>query len=207
MKSFRALLVAASLLSSSIGAAAAPLSLNQFDGTESLIDFNALPGASGNGPVTFQGVTFTAQSNKWMVQPAGGSIIGTSGGAFNTDSYADNADLTLTFETSISRFGMNFGTSTGLTFLSAIVTAYEANGAVVESLTLQLFDNSFVGFDFNAFVSKIVIDRIDRRDQYTFIDDVRFVSNDIAEELPEPGSIVLICVGALAGVLARRRRN
>lgn len=203
MKSFRTLFAAAVLVTTSIGAIAAPLNLAQFSGSESLIDFNSEASGGLGGVVTYQGVTFTAQSGAWMIQPSGGSVLGTTGAALNTNSNVGNGGLTLNFGAGISRFGMNFGSCSTCGPLGAVVTAYDANDFVVESLSIPSFNNSFVGFDFDALVSKIVIGRTDATSYFTFIDDVRFATN----EVPEPGSIALIGFAALAGALARRRRK
>jgi hypothetical protein len=204
MKTFRTLLATALLASVSMAAQATPLSLINFSGTESIINFNAEPAGAIAGPVTYQGVTFAAQSGALMIQSSGGSILGTSGAALNTNSNVGNGDLTLTFATGISRFGANFGTCNGCTTLSATVTAYDVNNLVVEAMSFPSFANAFVGFDFASSVSKIVIDRTDSSGYFTFIDDVRFKEGG---QVPEPGSLALIGMGALAVAMARRRRK
>lgn len=204
MKTLSTLLATALLATASLAAQATPLSLINFDGTESIITFNAEPSGNITGPVTYQGVTFTAQAGGFMIQSTGGSVIGTTGAALNTNSANGDMDMTLSFATGISRFGMNFGTCDGCNTLSATVTAYDASNLIVESISLSSFQNSFVGFDFASSVSKIVIDRTDTLSNFTFIDDVRFKEGG---QVPEPASLALIGMGALAVALARRRKN
>ncbi|MFL6656959.1 MAG: PEP-CTERM sorting domain-containing protein [Massilia sp.] len=203
MKTFSTLLVAL-LATVSLSAQAVPLSLANFSGTESIINFNAEAAGSISGPVTYQGVTFVAQSGGFSIQSSAGSLLGTTGAALNTNSGANTGDLTLNFATGISRFGANFGTCNSCATLSATVTAYDASNLVVESMSFPSFANTFVGFDFASSVSKIVIDRTDSTSFFTFIDDVRFKEGG---QVPEPGSLALIGMGALAVAMARRRRK
>lgn len=203
MQFLRTLLVSTVLASATLAANASTIGLGSFTGSESIIDFNSATIGSATGAYTTQGVTFTTSSNSYMIQSCGGGcILGTTGAALNT-SGAGN-DLTVLFSTGISRFGMNFGTSSTGGPLSAIVTAYDSTGGIVESVSFPSFGNAFLGFDFASAVSRVVIDRTDSTGYFTFIDDVRFVEGG---SVPEPGSLALLGAVALAGALTRRRKT
>lgn len=202
MPSIKGHFLAAVLATVAFGANANPLTLGDFTGSESLIDFDSVAFGQFTGDYTAQGVTVSAEAGKYMFQQSGGSLLGTSGSAFNTDSVAGNADVTLLFGTAISRFGVNFGTFTGP--LSATVTAYDAADNVVESAVFDSFGHTFVGFDFASSVSKVVIDRTDNEGFFTFVDDIRFVN---AAAVPEPGSLALLGLAGVAAAAVRRRRH
>ncbi len=205
MKIFCTLLATALLAAAPVVAQATPLNLIDFEGTESIMTFDDGPSGPITGPLTYQGVTFTAESGHLLRQLYGGSVIGTTGIALNTINGPGNADMTLNFATGISRFGMNFGTC-DTCHLSATITAYDASNLIVESMNLPSVTNSFVGFDFSSSVSKIFIDRTDADaiGYFTFIDDVRFKEGG---QVPEPASLALLSIGALVIALARRRHK
>ena len=204
MKILRSFTSFAALLAVSLTAHATVLTLGDFNGSETLIDFdNEAPGVY-DGPFTSGGLTIN--SPIYGINPDTGSLIGTSGQAFNNYDAGDgDLDITLVFDTAISRFGMNFGTCEGCAILSANVTAYDALGAIVEALSFTDFSNSFVGFDFATAVSMIVIDRLDADGSFTFIDDIR-IGGD-SNPVPEPGSLALIGLASLGGLLARRTQT
>lgn len=204
MKTLRHLFVAAVLATGAISAQATVIPLSAFSGSENLINFNSQAPGTISGPFTTQGVTFVAQSGQIMFQSSGGSVIGTTGAALNTSNTTANSDLTLNFATGISRVGFNFGTCSSCGPLSANVIAYDSANNVVESLAFPSLHNSFVGFDFATSVSKVVIDRTDATTFFTFIDDVRFINGG---SVPEPSSVALMAIAALAAAFAARRRN
>ncbi len=209
MNRLRKLIATALLTTCALNTNASIVDLSAFDGSESLIDFNSEATGSFSGSFSTQGVTFQPEfqsgSDSYMLQSGGGSLIGSSGTALNTvGSSIGFNDLTLLFNNSISKFGMRFGTGTGIGPLSATVSAYDNNGIFIESTTLASFDNAFVGFDFSSSASKIVIDRTDSTGYFTFIDDVRFVKS---VETPEPSSLGIFGAAVLALALARRRKK
>lgn len=173
-------------------AVAVPIGLGDFDGTETLVDFNAEPIGNFPGSFTAPGITVTPESGSWSIQPFGGTIIGTTGAAFNTASGVGNADVTIHFDAPVSRFGVVFG-GAGTT-LSAVVSAFDGSGMFVESQSFPSFHNTFVGFQFSSAVSWILIDRTDDLAWFTFVDDIRYVG---AESVPEPSLLALLATGLL----------
>lgn len=193
-----------SLIIASIDARSAVIPLANFDGSESIVDFNAVsPGVYGGAYVT-SGVSFEAESGSYIFQNTGW-LLGTSGYAFNTyGPYPDaKNDITINFGHSITRFGMNIGNGSG-SQLSGVISAYDGLGNLVESFSLPNFDNAFVGFDFATAVKKVVFDRTDGSDSFTFLDDVRFVPS-ASFAVPEASSLVLMLLG-LAGIVGLRGR-
>lgn len=207
VKRFAHALIVCASFATSLCAQASVITLAQFDGTESLVNFNSAPIGVFSGPYVAAGVTLTAASGGYMFQSGAGSVIlGTTGTAFNTDGGAgEQQDVTLIFDDSISRFGMNFGTSANGGPLNALVSAYDDLDNLVESALFVNFGNAFVGFDFASAVKKVVIDRTDGIGNFTFVDDVRFVES-IDATVPEPGSLALLGLG-LAGLAAIRKRK
>ncbi len=203
MRTLKTLLASSALAAACFSAGATPLTLVDFDGSETLVDFNSAPVGSFVGPFSAMGVTLTAQSGQYMFQAGGGGLLGTSGAAYNTNSSSGNGDVTISFATAISRFGMNFGTGATLGPLSAEVRAYDSANNLVESLTFASFGNAFAGFDFASAVTTVVIDRTDATNYFTFVDNVRFDTATV----PEPTSILLLGIAALAAGAARRRRG
>lgn len=206
MKALRSCFFASLLAIGSFGAQAAVIPLSSFDGSETVIDFNSESAGSFTGPFVTYGVSFQAASGAYMFQPGGGSLLGTGGAAFNTNGLFPNPnnDLTLLFGSAISRFGMNFGTGSGVSLLSAVVSAYDGSGSLVESASFTNFENAFLGFDFSAPVSKIVIDRTDGSGYFTFIDNVRFVKST---PVPESSSLALLLAGLVGLFGIRKRKN
>lgn len=203
MRTLKHLLTATALAAAGFGACATPLALVDFDGSETLVDFNSAPTGSFFGAYSAMGVTLTAESGQYMFQAGGGGLLGTSGTAYNTNSASGNADVTFSFANAISRFGVNFGTAAYLGPLSAEVRAYDSANNLVEAMSFASFGNAFVGFDFASAVTTVVIDRTDATSYFTFVDDVRFE----AASVPEPTSMFLLGVAALAAGAARRRKG
>ena len=205
MNHLRKLIATALLTTCALNTNASIVDLSAFDGSESVIDFNSEATGSFSGSFSTQGVTFQPESDSYMFQSGGGYLIGSIGTALNTvGSSSGFNDLTLLFSSSISKFGMRFGTGAGAGPLSAVVSAYDNNGIFIESTTLASFENAFIGFDFSSSASKIVIDRTDSTGYFTFIDDVRFVKS---VETPEPSSLGIFGAAVLALALVRRRKK
>lgn len=209
MKALRSCLLAGLMSVGALSAEAAVIPLSSFTGSEAVVDFNAAAPGTFNGSYVASGVTIQAGSGSYMFQQGTGWLLGTTGTAFNTYSLypSPNNDITMLFDSSISRFGMNFGTGAGVAFLSAVVKAYDGVGNLVDSATFTNFENAFVGFDFSSAVSKVVIDRTDDTSEYagyfTFLDDVRFVKS---ASVPESSSLVLLMMGLLGVAAARLRK-
>lgn len=210
MKVLRSCFFAGLMTVGALSAQAAVIPLSSFDGSETVIDFNGAPIGTFSGDFVTPDVTIQPGAGSYMFQSGGGSLLGTTGAAFNTHNVMSNLnqDITLFFGNAISRFGMNFGTGKGVATLSAVVNAYDINGGLVESLTFPNFENAFVGFDFSTSVSKIVIDRTDENGPnagyFTFLDDVRFVK---ASSVPESSSFMLLMLGLMGVGVARRRKT
>jgi hypothetical protein len=210
MKVLRSCFLVGLLSLSALSSHAAVIPLSSFDGSETVVDFNTAPMGTFDGDYTRSNVVFQSGSGSYMFQFGSGGLLGTSGAAFNTYSMLPhpNHDITMLFGDSISRFGMNFGTGSGVAFLSAVVNAYDSVGNLVDSATFTHFENAFVGFDFSTAVSKVVIDRTDENTEYagyfTFLDNVRFVKS---ASVPESSSVALLIMGLLGVAAARLRRT
>lgn len=201
----RPMAVAALGLALTLGAGTAeavPIGLGGFDGTETLVDFNAATIGNFLGSYTAPGITVTPESGAWMIQSGGGGIIGTTGAAFNSNSGVGNGDVTITFDNPVSRFGMVFGTSIDAT-LSAVVAAFDSSNVLVETQSFPSFSNTFVGFQFSTAVTSILIDRTDSTTRFTFVDDIRYLAS--VESAPEPSALALLATGLLG--FAWRRRS
>lgn len=187
----------------SIQAQAGIIALSNFDGSESLINFDGVSPGIYSGSYVRSGVNIEAESGSYIFQNTGW-LLGTNSYAFNTfGTYPDaKNDIAISFASAITRFGMNFGNAIG-SHLSAIVIAYDTYGNVIESHEFTDFDNGFIGFDFSSVVSKIVIDRTDGTDYFTFLDDIRFLPS---VTVAEPTSLILVLLG-LASVIGLRSRK
>jgi hypothetical protein len=200
------------LAGAAAAAQATPIGLSAFDGSEHVIDFNDLQPFWGPNLFPLGGVTFAAGSDWSLQHSASGAIIGTSGAAINETGSTDH-DFTLWFDAPVGRFGANVGIGYGIGAAAMTVTAYDNASQVVESRTWNAFDNTFVGFDFAKGVSKVVFDRFDNLDAWTFLDDVRYVNGDGnggnggngGGNVPEPASLALLAAGAAGAAFARRR--
>ncbi|MFO1390521.1 hypothetical protein [Cellvibrio sp.] len=194
------------LLVASLSARAAVIPLSSFDGSETVVDFDNVSVGVFSGTYKNSGVIFSTESGSYIFQNTGW-LLGTSGYAFNSFGLYPDAknDIELSFGSAITRFGMNFGNGAG-SQLSAVVSAYDGSGNLVESLSFTDFDNAFVGFDFSSAVSKIIIDRTDGTDYFTFLDDVRFAPS-ISVAVPESSSLVLALIGLIGLVGLRMRKS
>ena len=98
LKKFGLALTVCAALAASLGARASVITLAQFDGTESLVNFNSAPIGVFSGPYVAAGVTLTAASGGYWFQAGSGSVVlGTTGTAFNTDGgIGEQQDVTLT---------------------------------------------------------------------------------------------------------------
>lgn len=184
------------------GASAVPIDLDDFDGSEALVDFNAEPTGVFFGSFTAPGITVTPEAGKWAIFAGSGFVIGTTGAAFNAVNDVGNADVTFTFDDPVSRFGVVFGSAS--LSLSAVVSAFDGSGTLVESQSFPSLRATFAGFQFSSPVSRVLIDRTDDLPFFTFVDDIRYLK---AESIPEPSLVPLLATGLLTLVGRKSRAD
>lgn len=190
--------VAGLVLSASGFANASLINISDFDGSEQLFDFNSET-PTGTTPVTgaFTTDDFSIQSisDQYLLQSGGGSVLGTSGTAYNTYGNAGNGDATILFDSAVSMFGMKFGTS-GQISLSATISAFDEYDNLLEQITFPDFNNTFVGFSSSIGIKSISIDRTDNTFYFTFIDDIRYLSMTNTQ-IPEPSTLAIFGLGIM----------
>lgn len=194
---------------------AVPISLADFDGSETLFDFNQLTpipsGSPASGAFISNDFSIVSASGQYLLQPFGGTVVGSSSVAYNTlHGSIIETDVDIIFAASVSKFGMLFGNSNaGSTSLSGTVSAYDMFDVLVESITFTNIKNMFVGFNFSTEVKSISIDRTDTQGRYTFIDDIRYLSStgssSATGNVPVPSTLLLMLTAAFS--LARLRRQ
>ena len=200
-------LSSALVLASASLVSAVPLTLGDFDGSESLIDFNNVPSVL-DAPDQFVigPLTITNDGGLYHFQGFAGAVLGTTGDAYNSSGAPGTHSVTLSFAFGLSRFGMNFGNSSTFGDITGVVAAFDANGVLVEDFAFQNLTNTFVGFDFATAVTRVEIQRDPNQSagQFTFVDDVRYVQGD-PSPIPLPAGMPLLLVG-LGGLAALCRR-
>jgi hypothetical protein len=181
-----------------------------FTGGETVITFDSgvLPSVGNHAsPFTVQGLTFSSQisgfsfGNPWNPFPA---TPDDSGGNYIGD-LVMASDFSIALATPVSKIGMwvNGGNSA----TSWAVTAYDSSSQVLESATFIYpntagqfpFPSIFIGFADNG-ISSLKFHELDDNNQYSNIDDVRFVV------VPEPSALAVVGLGAVGmAILARRK--
>ncbi|GLX79913.1 hypothetical protein tinsulaeT_32530 [Thalassotalea insulae] len=101
-------------------------------------------------------------------------------------------------------FGMVFGTKYRFS-LSATVSSFDEYNNLLEQVSFPNFGNTFVGFSSTLGIKSISIDRTDDTDYYTFIDDIRYLSNP-STSVPEPSTFAIFALG-LMGLAARKLKK
>ena len=197
------------LFTLSIGgmANATPISINDFSGSETLIDFNSGYSISGN-TVTTAGVSFVSSEGGWWSASNWSSyfdnISGASLGYALADATSDTL-VTINAGFSVNRIGILLST-TPVTEWS--LSAYASDNSLIETVTQSMPSDSeavFLGLESTLSIDHFIISETGAGNGHvTLMDDLRFES---VAPVPEPATILLFGTGIAGLVGARIRRK
>lgn len=195
------LLLALALLLPSSTATAGVITIGDFSGSETVIDFESLGSAPATGPFSIGSVTFS-ESSSGTGGPGWRLLSNIEG--FVGNFLTDNAGISL-IQLDFAAPQLRAGVLVGVTTATYSVSIYDSSLALLESTSVFVSGAPlFAGFENAAGISRMVISETSGENgRVGGLDDVRFEGAAI----PEPGTWALFGIGLLALTAVKRARK